>query len=129
MKETDKLITESLIPFRKELLERFAAQHPVLYTAAKTFLGKKESRIGMQITDGNYITGKYTFILNGIDITDVQKDIINPSFEVPMLGNIKMYMVMEEKDVVTMLQDKAFFTDEIIETGMKYMPAITLKFL
>ncbi len=128
MKDVDVLVKERLVPFREELLEIFARQHPVIYSAAKGFLSGKSNKIGFQVTDDHYIIGTYTFVLDGINIVKTEVGILDPDFRYPLLGKMKMYMLMEQRDIEKMLNDENFFTEDIIKTGMRYLPAVTIKF-
>lgn len=129
MKDIDIMVRDQLVPFRERILETFARQHPVVYTGMKTFLGGKQNKVGMQVLSGNVVVGMYTFTLEGPHIVKVDIDTLAPVMEVPMLGSIKMYAQIDQKDLEAMLQDNDLVGSDIIKAGMKYLPAVTLKFL
>ena len=129
MKDIDIMVREQLLPFREQILEAFAKQHPVVYTGMKTFLGSRQNKIGMQILSGNVAIGVYTFTLEGLNIIRVQEDILEPEMDVPMLGIIRMYMQIDKADIEKMLHDSDLTGNDIIKAGMKYLPATTIKFL
>ena len=128
MKEMDDLIKQKVLPFREKMLKKFAEQHAVIYTAISTFLGKKRNKVGLQVTAENYIVGSYTFVLEGVNIVEAFVDTLEPAFEVPLLGSLKMYAVMEKKDIEKMLADKDFETGDILTIAMQYLPSVTIKF-
>ncbi len=128
MKEVDILVKERLVPFREKLLETFAKQHPVIYTAAKTFFAGRTSRIGFQVTVDHYIVGTYTFVLNGLNIVKTEVGVLDPYLEYPLLGIVKPYALMEQRDIEKLLGDSNFITQDVIKTGLKYLAGVTIKF-
>lgn len=128
MSELNALITEKVVDFRKEVLEIFKKHHPVFYAALDRFFKARPVKIGFQVTQDGKVVGDYTFVLEGIQISEVKTGILEPKFEIPFWGDIKLYAVMEKKEIEAMLEDKALLTEHIFKNVIRYLPKVTIKF-
>lgn len=123
------LMNDKLAPFKEKGLKILSDQHPILYTALDTFLKGKISKVGFQVTDRGTVIATYTIVLNGIHIIQVEAGALAPSVSLPFWGEFKPYAIMEKKDLEKALEDKDLFIGDVLKNSMKYLPAITFRFL
>lgn len=129
MFDLNVFITEKVVSFREKCLEIIKKEHPILYKATDLFLKGRGVRIGFQVTENGIVVGIYTFELEGIHISKVEKGTLDPSFKIPLIGDIRFYGIMERKDLEEMLNDSNLLTDDILKNSVKYLRSLTLKFL
>lgn len=129
MSDLNAFITEKVVPFREKCLEIIKKEHPILYKGADLFLKGRGVRIGFQVLENSTVVGIYTFALDGIHIAKVEKGTLDPSFKIPLIGDIRLYGVMERKDLEEMLNDPGLLNDDILKNSVKYLHSFTLKFL
>ena len=129
MSELNILITEKMVNFRKEALAIFKKEHSIAYPAIDKFLKSWPTKVGMQVTQNGAVVGTYTFILDGIQISEVITGSLEPQFNIPFWGNNKLYGIMERKDIEAMLEDHSLLTKDLFKNAMKYLPMVTIKFL
>ncbi|WP_347491311.1 hypothetical protein [Desulfoscipio sp. XC116] len=128
MSELDTLIKEKLVPMRKRILDSLIQKHPHIFGMLNNCFLDKRNKVGMQVTENGTVIGEYTFILNGLDIGDVQIGMAASEIHHPM-GVIKPYAIVEKRALEEMLNDEQKFTAEPFAALQKYMPDITIKFL
>ena len=129
MSEINRLIVDRLLPMKREGLEVFSKQHPIIYTAMDKFLNGKISKVGIQITEKGNVIGTYTIVMDGIHIVHAEPGSLEPRVTLPLWGEIKPYAIMEKKDLEEVLNDTSIFNGDIFKNSMKYMHMVTLKFL
>lgn len=129
MPDLNTVITEKVVPFREKCLEIIKKEHPILYKAADLFLKGRGVRVGFQVVENGTVIGIYTFELDGIHIAKVEMGVLDPSFKIPLIGDIKLYGIMERKDLEKMLHDSTLLDDNILKNSVKYLRSFTLKFL
>ena len=129
MNEVDMLVTQRLVDFREKALDAIKEKHPYLITIAETMFANKENRAGLQVTDAGKVIGEYTFYLTGIRITKAEAGILDSLVKHPLLDfTIRPYAVVEKSVIEELVSDDRI-TEETIETLMKYLPDITIRFM
>ena len=129
MSELNRLIIDKLLPLKREGLEIFSKQHPIIYTALNKFLSGRISKVGLQITDKGNIIGTYTIVMDGIHIVQAEPGSLDPKVTLPLWGEIKPYSIIEKNDLEEALDDTSIFTGDILKNSMKYLPMVTIRFL
>lgn len=128
MNDIDRLIKEQVVPFRAKIIDVVKEQHPYLYSIANNMLAGKKSKAGLQVTEDGKVVGEYTFHLDGIRIESVDIGKLDSGIQHPFVGLIKPYGIMEKSVIEQMVNDGGFISD-LINTFVKYLPDITIKFL
>ncbi|MCE5287453.1 MAG: hypothetical protein LLG02_16640 [Pelosinus sp.] len=126
--DLDVLIKEELVNFRKEVLGCLKEQHPHVFGILDRVLSGRKNMVGLKVLEADITIGNYTFILNGIDITEVKSGILESEVHHPFLGVIKPYVTIERNAIETMIKDEQF-KKEPFSTLTKYLPDLTFKFL
>lgn len=128
MTDTDRLITEQVVPFREKILAIVQEQHPYIYTVANNVLAGHKNTAGLQVTQNGQVVGEYTFHLDGLHIESVEPGKLDAGIQHPFLGLIKPYGVMEQSVIERIVKDETIAT-ELLKAMVKYLPDITIKFL
>ena len=124
----DTLIQEELVNFRRDLILCFKAQHPHIFSIIEhTFSGHK-NMVGIQVTEEGNVVGKYTLIMDGINVVEAKSGALDSAIHHPLLGVVKPYVTVERSVIQTMIKDDKFKT-EMFATVAKYLPDVTIKFL
>lgn len=128
MTDTDRLIKEQVLPFREKMLGVLKEKHPYFYSIANGMFNGRKNMAGLQVSDNGTIVGEYTFHLDGIHVENVDMGKLDSGINHPFLGIVKPYGVIEKSVIEKMISDEGFNTD-MINTLVKYLPDITIKFL
>ena len=127
--EVDRLVIEGLVPFRNRLTAVFRDKHPYLFGMASAALTGKESKFGVRVTEGERVAGEYTLHVSGVEITRAEPGKLESGVQLPYVGTIKPYMVIERAGLERILGDEAAIMADPIPAVMKHLPEMTLKFL
>ncbi|MEG6522412.1 hypothetical protein [Desulfotomaculum sp. 1211_IL3151] len=127
MTELDLLMKEKLVPMRRRVVNSLTQKHPHIFGMLNHYFSGKNNRVGMQVTENGAVIGEYTFILDGLDIGEVQSGVLSSEIHYPM-GVVKPYGIVERSVLEKMLADEQRFIDEPFTTIREYMPDMTLKF-
>ncbi|WP_425059310.1 hypothetical protein SCACP_39940 [Sporomusa carbonis] len=128
MTETDRLITERVLPFREKILEIVKEKHPYIYSVANAVLSGNKNMVGLQVTQGGRLIGEYTFHLDGMHIERVDTGKLDSGLHHPFLGLVKPYAIIERSAIERILADENFST-QLFGAITTYLPDITIKFL
>lgn len=126
--DLDKLIMEEFVQFREKILMGVQARHPHMFAAINTILANKENKVGLRVMEDGKMLREYTFNLNGVHISSVDKGQLLSEIHHPMLGVIRPYVIAERSHLEQMLNEQGFFTD-LAATIPKYLPGLTIKFM
>lgn len=127
MTNLDLLINEKLVPMRRRVLDALTQKHPHIFGMLNHFFSGKNNKVGMQVTENGTVIGEYTFILDGLDIGEVQSGVVSSEVHHPM-GIVKPYGILEKGVLEKMLSDEQRFIDEPFIAIREYMPDMTIKF-
>ncbi len=127
--DVDKLVMEGLVPFRNRLTGAFREKHPYLIGMASAALAGKTNRMGVRVTAGGRVAGEYTLHVQGIELTHAEPGKLESGIELPYAGTIRPFIVIERGDLERMLGDEAAIMADPIPQMLKYLPALTVKFL
>jgi len=126
--DVDTLIQEDLVNFRRELIGCFKVQHPHIFSIIEhVFVGHK-NRVGIQVTEEGNVVGKYTLMMDGINVVEAQSGILDSALHHPLLGVVKPYVTIERSVIQTMVKDERF-KSELFTSIANYLPDVTIKFL
>ncbi|WP_371379129.1 hypothetical protein [Sporomusa aerivorans] len=128
MTDTDRLITEQVVPFREKILDIVKDQHQYIYTVANNILAGHKNMVGLQVTQNGQVVGEYTFHLDGLHIESVDTGKLDSGINHPFLGLVKPYGVMEQSVIEQVVKDETIST-ELLKAMIKYLPDTTIKFL
>lgn len=124
----DTLIQEDLVNFRRKLIECFKAQHPHIFSILEYMLSGHKNMVGIQVTEGENVVGKYTLMLDGINVVEARSGVLDSALHHPLLGVVKPYVTIDRSIIETLVKDDRFKT-EMFSSIAKYLPDITIKFL
>jgi hypothetical protein len=124
----DTLIQEDLVNFRRTLIEHFKAQHPQIFSILEYTFSGHENMVGLQVTENENVVGKYTFMMNGIDVVEVKSGILDSALHHPLLGVVKPYVTIERSVIERIIKDNGF-KSEMFTSITNYLPDFTIKFL
>ena len=124
----DILIQEDLVNFRRNLIQCFKAQHPHIFSIIEYTLSGHKNLVGIQVTEDGNISGKYTLVLDGINVVEAKSGTLDSALHHPLLGVVKPYVTIERTVIEAMVKDERFKT-EIFTSIAKYLPDVTIKFL
>jgi hypothetical protein len=125
----DRLVMEQFVPFRNKLTGVFRDRHPYLFGLASTVLSGKTSKFGLQVTEGGRVSGEYTLHMSGVEITGAEPGKLESGLQLPHVGMIRPYAIIERSDLERIIGDEAAIMAAPIPAMLKYLPAMTLKFL
>jgi len=124
----DTLIQEDLVSFRRKLIDYFKEQHPHIFSILEYTLSGHKNMVGIQVTEEGKIAGKYTLMLDGINVIEAKSGILDSALHHPLLGVVKPYVTIERSVIENLVKDDQFRT-EMFTSVAKYLPDITIKFL
>jgi hypothetical protein len=124
----DTLIQEDLVVFRRKLIECFKVQHPQLFSVLEYILSGHKNMVGMLITEDGNVVGKYTLMMEGINVVEAKSGALDSALHHPLLGVVKPYVIIERSAIEKLIADDQFKT-EMLTSIAKYLPDITIKFL
>lgn len=128
MNGLDRMIEEKLIPLRKKTIDSFAKRHPHIFMVLNGYLSKKNNFAGLQVTENGKVIGEYTFYLDGLYISKIEKGTLSSEIHHPF-GTVKPYGIVEKSVLEQMLADEERLINEPFSTMAKYLPGITIKFM
>ncbi len=128
MSDTDRLITEQVVPFREQILDILKEKHPYFYSVANSVFAGRKIMAGLQVTQDGQVVGEYTFHLDGLHIESVDTGKLDSGVHHPFIGLVKPYGVMEKSVIERFVSDEGVTTD-LMNALVKYLPDITIKFL
>ncbi len=129
MSQLDFLIEEKLIPMRKRILETIQTKHATFYTIINTLLTGKEQIVGLVITEQGQELATYNIYTDGLQISKVEKGILQPKVSLPVLGEIRPVAVMEQRDLENLIADEEDFQQDLSKTLQKHLPAMHIHFM
>ena len=127
--EVDLLVKEKLIPFRERIVDAIAAKHPMLISILDAILMAKSNRIGLEVTDGGAVVGRYTLHLKGIRIAEVEFNKLDPAVHHPLLGLIRPAVSVERRTIEALLADEDRIREEPFSSIARHLPGVTIRFL
>lgn len=128
MSNVDAFMKEQFIPFRKRVVDSLLEKYPDTFAGFNKYFLDNESYMGLQVTENGETVGEYTFVLDGIDISEVKYGVLSSKLNHPF-GVIKPYGIVEKSVLENMLQDEQKFIDDPFSEKNKYMPHFTIKFM
>jgi len=124
----DTLIQEDLVNFRRNLIVGFKAQHPHIFTILENMFSGRKNMVGIQVTENGNVIGKYTLMMDGINVVEAKNGVLDSALHHPLLGVVKPYVTVERSVIEKMIKDDQFKT-EMFASISKYLPDVTIKFL
>lgn len=124
----DRLIQEELLHFRRGLIQCFKEQHPHIFSILEHVFSGHKNMIGIQVTEEGNVIGKYTLMMDGIDVVEAQSGRLDSAVHHPLLGVVKPYVTVERSAIETMIKDDRFKT-EMFTAIANYLPDFTIRFL
>jgi len=124
----DTLIQDDLVNFRRNLIVNFKAQHPNIFMILENMFSGRKNMVGIQVTEDGNVVGKYTLMMDGINVVEAKSGILDSALHHPFLGVVKPYVTVERSVIKTMVKDDGF-KNEMFTTIAKYLPDFTIKFL
>lgn len=124
----DILIQQDLVNFRRNLIQCFKMQHPHIFSILERVFAGRENMVGIQITENGTVVGKYTLLMDGINVVEARAGSLDSALHHPLLGVVKPYVIIERSVVEKLVKDERFKT-EIFTSITHYLPDITIKFL
>lgn len=128
MNDLDSMIEEKLIPLRKKVVDSLAERHPHIFSVLNGYLSRKNNHAGLQVTENGKVIGEYTFYLDGLYISRVEKGTLSSEMHHPF-GTVKPYGIVEKGVLEQMLENEEKLIKEPFSTVTKYLPGITIKFI
>ena len=129
MDQLDKLVIEEFIPFRNRLTGVFRDKYPYIFSLAEAVMGRKESKIGLQVTEDGRVSGEYTLYLIGVNIEKAERGRLESVISLPVAGVIKPYIVVERAGLERILNDERAVLADPLAAIARYLPEMTIKFL
>lgn len=129
MNEVDRLVIEGLVPFRNKLTAVFRDKNPYLFGMASAALAGKESKFGVQVTEGGRVAGEYTLHVSGVEITRAEPGKLESGVQLPYVGMIKPCLIIERAGLERILGDEGAIMADPFPAMLKHLPELTVKFL
>ncbi len=124
----DVLIQEDLVNFRRKLIECFKEQHPHIFSILEHSFSGRKNMVGIQVTEQGKVVGKYTLIMDGINVVEAKSGTLDSALHHPLLGVVKPYVTVERSAIETMIKDERF-KSEMFSSIARYLPDVTIQFL
>ena len=124
----DTLIQDDLLNFRRSLVVSFKAQHPHLFTILEHMFSGHRNMVGIQVAEDGKVVGKYTLMMEGINVIEAKSGVLDSALHHPLLGVVKPYVTVERSIIEKMVKDEQF-KEEMFTSIAKYLPDITVRFL
>jgi len=116
------------VNFRRNLIVGFKAQHPHIFTILENMFSGRKNMVGIQVTENGNVIGKYTLMMDGINVVEAKNGVLDSALHHPLLGVVKPYVTVERSVIEKMIKDDQFKT-EMFASISKYLPDVTIKFL
>lgn len=123
-----QLVEQDLVAMRRKVLEQLKANHVRLFSVVEAWLAGRKNRFGMEVLENGQVAGRYTFLLDGVHIAEVERDRLYSEVNHPLLGVVRPYIVIEKRILEEIIEDERFF-EELFPTVREYMPKMTIRFL
>ena len=124
----DALIQDELVNFRRELIGCFKIQHPHIFSILERVFAGHKNMVGIQVTEAGSVVGKYTLMMDGINVVEAKSGTLDSALHHPLLGVVKPYVTIERSVIENLVKDEQF-KKEMFTSIAKYLPDITIKFL
>ena len=124
----DALIQDDLVNFRRELISCFKNQHPHIFSILERVFAGHKNMVGIQVTEDGTIIGKYTLMMDGINVVEAKSGTLDSALHHPLLGVVKPYVTIERSVIQKLVKDEEFKKEMFISIA-RYLPDITIKFL
>lgn len=124
----DALIQDDLVNFRRELIGCFKKQHPHIFSILERVFAGRKNMVGIQVTEGGAVLGKYTLMMDGINVVEAKSGTLDSALHHPLLGVVKPYVTIERSVVEKLVKDEEF-KSEMFASIARYLPDVTIKFL
>ena len=124
----DTLIQDDLVNFRRGIIGRVKEQHPHIWSILERVFAGQKNMIGIQVTEDGNIIGKYTLMMDGINVVEAKSGTLDSALHHPLLGVIKPYVTIERSVIETMIKDERFKA-AVFSSIATYFPDVTLRFL
>lgn len=124
----DTLIQDDLVNFRRELIGCFKTQHPHIFSILERVFAGHKNMVGIQVTEDGNVVGKYTLMMDGINVVEAKSGTLDSALHHPLLGVVKPYVTIERNVVEKLVKDDQF-KNEIFTSIARYLPDVTIKFL
>lgn len=124
----DSLIQDELVNFRRELIGCFKTQHPHIFSILERVFAGQKNMVGIQVTEDGNIVGKYTLMMDGINVVEAKSGTLDSALHHPLLGVVKPYVTIERSVIEILVKDDQF-KREMFTSIAKYLPDVTIKFL
>lgn len=128
MDELDELVIGRFVPFRNKLTGVFREKYPIIFSTAAAFMGRKEGKVGLQVTEGGRVAGEYTLHIKGVEIDRAERG-LDSLIELPVVGAIRPYVAIERSGLEGLLDDEAAILAEPFAAVVRHLPEMTIKFL
>ncbi len=122
------LMQEDLVNFRRDLILCFKEQHPHIFSLLENMFSGRKNMLGIQVTEEGRIAGKYTLVMDGMNVVEVKSGTLDSALHHPLLGIIKPYITIERNAIETIIKDERFKT-EVFSSIVKYLPDVTIRFM
>jgi len=124
----DSLIQYDLVNFRRELIGCFKTQHPHIFSIIERVFAGHKNMVGIQVTEDGNVVGKYTLMMDGINVVEAKSGTLDSALHHPLLVVVKPYVTIERSVIQTLVKDDQF-KNEMFTAITKYLPDLTIKFL
>lgn len=124
----DSLIQDDLVNFRRELIGCFKTQHPHIFSILERVFAGQKNMVGIQVTEEGKIVGKYTLMMDGINVVEAKSGTLDSALHHPLFGIVKPYVTIERSVIEILVKDDQF-KREMFTSIAKYLPDVTIKFL
>lgn len=132
MRGVNILVQAGLVFSRRDLIRDlivcFKEQHPCFFPIIKSLLSGHKMMIELQIMESNIVVEKYTLLMDGIDVLEIQSGKFDFTMHHPLVNVVKPYIRIERSAIEAMDEDGSFET-EIFSSIVKYLPDITIGFI
>ncbi len=124
----DALIQDDLVNFRRELISCFKTQHPHIFSILERVFAGHKNMVGIQVTEEGNVVGKYTLMMDGINVVEAKSGTLDSALHHPLLGVVKPYVTIERSIIEKLVKDDEFKNQMFISIA-KYLPDVTIRFL
>ena len=84
--------------------------------------------VGIQVTEDGNVVGKYTLMMDGINVIEAKSGVLDSALHHPLLGIVKPYVTVERSVIEKMVKDEQL-KKEVFASIANYLPDITVRFL
>ena len=124
----DTLVKNDLVNFRQEIIKSFQEQHSNIFLVLERIFSGHKNMVGMQVMENGKLAGKYTFVMDGINVVEVKSGVLESEIHHPFLGVVKPYITVERNAIENLVKDESFKSD-IFSSIPRYLPDLTIQFI